>query len=977
MWRLVYFYNQNHMLMKRILFFMLVLGAVVLNACQPEPFLSVSPESLSFPAEGGSQTIEISSNSAWTAVADSYDFSVSPSSGSNNGTVTVTIPEATTLDPFSGSVLIKSGGLSAVVNVTREPKPTILLGDDITIPANGGTFQIDIHYNAPFTVEVEESARSWITFVQTRSLKSGKLEFSFAANENTEPRTGRVTVKGSSADLSPQTITFTQKEIVVLTIGSTSAVSYIGGRVCIPVEYNTDFMVEVEESARGWLEYAQTRAVSSGEMVLFADRNTGEERTARVTVRDTGGDIAPIELSIVQERSPECEIRRTLMEFYNALDGPHWTSKRNWGTEEPLEDWDNVGFIPKTGELKLVFYSVELKGEIPECIGDLPNLIYFVIDNSPGLSGTLPQSFRKLNKLQVLQIQKTGMTSLPDVFGDMKDLNEVAIVSNFRMAGPLPESLGSADKYAYLHVMNTCLTGQPPASWARHYEYLDINSNMLSGTIPHEYLEGTHDEVAQKLHAILFQQEGYGFDISDMDIPGRWPLGTVENLDGTTFKFEDIVSKNDYTVYLSWAPWCPNSKTLMPRLVDYYKKYHGDGLEIIATVMNRQDGFTWDDPEAQKAAIRENGYGEWYNFYFKPYSYMRYASFTPWAEVYDRNGNIVFSCSRYFGEDRLNRYSYSAAPDLIPFLETRLGPEEDPDTYSSTDYSKDGEVITLQHATVGNGINIVFMGDAYTDRDMDSGGLYEMMMNKSMQQFFSIEPYKTFRNRFNVYAVKAVSKNGRTGPGYTTAFGSVAASNSISTGDIDKIYEYALKVPGIKDTKNIVVGVLVNSLFDGGITVMDESLQSSVAFYGSCDNNPGAFGIVLRHEAGGHGFAFLDDEYGHYKEDIPQSHIDNRTEMYQKYGWYSNVDFTDDPAKVKWSVFLSDERYKDEVGIFEGGSLYAKGAYRPSENSMMRDNYEYFNAPSRWAIYKRIMELSGEEASFQKFLEYDAVNRGN
>ena len=42
---------------------------------------------------------------------------------------------------------------------------------------------------------------------------------------------------------------------------------------------------------------------------------------------------------------------------------------------------------------------------------------------------------------------------------------------------------------------------------------------------------------------------------------------------------------------------------------------------------------------------------------------------------------------------------------------------------------------------------------------------------------------------------------------------------------------------------------------------------------------------------------------------------------------------------------------------------------------MMRDNYEYYNAPSRLAIYKRIMELSGEGYSFQKFLEYDAKNR--
>ena len=32
--------------------------------------------------------------------------------------------------------------------------------------------------------------------------------------------------------------------------------------------------------------------------------------------------------------------------------------------------------------------------------------------------------------------------------------------------------------------------------------------------------------------------------------------------------------------------------------------------------------------------------------------------------------------------------------------------------------------MTLQKATVGKGINIVFMGDAYTDRDMGRDGLY-------------------------------------------------------------------------------------------------------------------------------------------------------------------------------------------------------------------------------------------------------------
>jgi len=52
----------------------------------------------------------------------------------------------------------------------------------------------------------------------------------------------------------------------------------------------------------------------------------------------------------------------------------------------------------------------------------------------------------------------------------------------------------------------------------------------------------------------------------------------------------------------------------------------------------------------------------------------------------------------------------------------------------------------LQTATVGKGINIVLMGDGYTDRDMVDHGLYETLMNQAMEEFFDIEPYKSFRD---------------------------------------------------------------------------------------------------------------------------------------------------------------------------------------------------------------------------------------
>ena len=141
------------------------------------------------------------------------------------------------------------------------------------------------------------------------------------------------------------------------------------------------------------------------------------------------------------------------------------------------------------------------------------------------------------------------------------------------------------------------------------------------------------------------------------------------------------------------------------------------------------------------------------------------------------------------------------------------------------------------------------------------------------------------------------------------------------------------------------------------------------------DNDPTVFGSTLRHEAGGHGFAFLADEYSEHAETAPADHIAEYNDKYNRYGWFSNVDFTDDSQKIRWSAFLADDRYKGEVGIYEGGALYDKGAYRPSQNSMMREDLEYFNAPSRWAIYQQIFRRSGETPSFDSFLTYDAVNR--
>jgi hypothetical protein len=137
---------------------------------------------------------------------------------------------------------------------------------------------------------------------------------------------------------------------------------------------------------------------------------------------------------------------------------------------------------------------------------------------------------------------------------------------------------------------------------------------------------------------------------------------------------------------------------------------------------------------------------------------------------------------------------------------------------------------------------------------------------------------------------------------------------------------------------------------------------------------------VLHHEAGGHGFAKLADEYAY--EDmgtISTSAVSDYKNQQQDWGWWKNVDFTSDTTSVKWSHFLSDARYKDEgLGVYEGGLTYPKGVYRPSKDGAMNSGVGPFNAPSREAIYYRIHKLAYGtewEYDYDDFVSYDAKNR--
>lgn len=297
-------------------------------------------------------------------------------------------------------------------------------------------------------------------------------------------------------------------------------------------------------------------------------------------------------------------------------------------------------------------------------------------------------------------------------------------------------------------------------------------------------------------------------------------------------------------------------------------------------------------------------------------------------------------------------------------------------TYTSSDYSQDGQVTKIHSATVGKGIDVVFVGDAFADKDQD---LFNKYVKLGKEAFFTEEPFRSTKDRFNIYRIGSVSKNGIIAQeGGDTKFSAQFEQGTYVGGDNNLVNSFVkASIPSVDLTKTIIF-VIINKAKYAGTCHMYSNNQA-VCYVPLC-RNENEYAQTLRHEGCGHGFGKLADEY--FYDSMGRIPDDEVSELKKwkgfAYGFHENVDLTSDPNTILWSKFISDSRYSGKVGVYEGGYTYPYGVYRPTDNSIMRYNTGGFNAPSREAIYKKIMKFSEGDAwtyDYETFVAFDAPAR--
>ncbi len=377
-----------------------------------------------------------------------------------------------------------------------------------------------------------------------------------------------------------------------------------------------------------------------------------------------------------------------------------------------------------------------------------------------------------------------------------------------------------------------------------------------------------------------------------------------------------------------------------------------------STNANKLPTFRWSEVKSAQ------GDQFWYKFEYSD-------NFTSWQytySTYDTFFNLPSSLAankRYYW--RVAAVSFSDAKTTYSEVYTFT-------TGTKTSYL-DGEYKFAQtHIKGTNPSEVLFLGDGYISEDFEEGGQFDRDMNEGIESFFSVEPYKSYREYFTVYKQAGYSKERGVKQSdrnifKTSKFGSDFTGSTIISADYFKVFEYAQKIPGVDYDKlrNILIVLVINENRYAGTSYTWSDGKAIAIVPVSRTTSAGThFSNIVCHEAGGHGFGRLADEYvaaANYGKTITES---EKNKLKSRYGNSPNVDLTADLNQIKWKHIIGVPGY-NRVGTYEGGYYFSYGVWRPEVSSCMISNEKYYNAPSREAIVKRIYETAGLQYSFEAF----------
>ncbi len=274
-----------------------------------DPILSVTPETLSFSADGGNKSITVTSNLSWTATSSDAWLTVSSSSGEGDATLSVTADENVSIANRTASVTFEGKDRTVIVNVTQDGAAPFfnVTPTTLSFSAEGGSAPVKIVSNQTWTAS---KSADWIALSEVEGTGDATLSLTVDANTSTDSRSGTVAFQAGETYYH---INLTQdgKGILFSITPESLSFSADGGNETITVTSNLSWTVT---SSDAWLTLSNSSGEGDATLTVVAQENPStSSRSGILTFK--GKDIT-FTVNVTQEgASPAFSVTPTSLSF--------------------------------------------------------------------------------------------------------------------------------------------------------------------------------------------------------------------------------------------------------------------------------------------------------------------------------------------------------------------------------------------------------------------------------------------------------------------------------------------------------------------------------------------------------------------------------------------------------------------------------------------------------------------------------------
>jgi Viral BACON domain/Secretion system C-terminal sorting domain/Putative binding domain, N-terminal len=318
---------------------------------QEAPGLSINPTIVNQSPEGGSQSIEVTTNTTWTAAKDQSWLTISKTSGTGNGTINISMGINTTSSSRSATITVIASGLPPQTITVIQPA-LILTVTPITYSptAVGGSQLVSVTSNVNWSAI---SGDSWLTL--NGASGNGNGEFTMLSDINGTVFPKNTTVSIMVAGQTMQTITVNQAAPTLSVSPASISSLAIGDSQTITVNSNAPWVISSNQS---WANLNVNSGTGNATFVISTNSNPSTSpRSATVSVNVAG--VPTQNITVTQQAGPPTLVLNPTT--YTATATTHFqtvivTSNSGWSLSSN-QAWLNANITSGTGNGSFVLTS--------------------------------------------------------------------------------------------------------------------------------------------------------------------------------------------------------------------------------------------------------------------------------------------------------------------------------------------------------------------------------------------------------------------------------------------------------------------------------------------------------------------------------------------------------------------------------------------------------------------------------------------